>query len=128
MLSKGLSSCEDVASGLSTFYEQTHLYHLQTKSYAEHMAMGALYEFIGCFKDDCLEKVMGYKGIRLNAFPIESLKNYSPGASMLLVNELKQFASDLSQYAIKEGMPSVDDISQDLSGQAAKTAYLLTLT
>jgi len=128
MLSKGISSCEDIASKLSTFYEQIHLFHLQTKSYAEHMALGGLYEFISCFKDDVLEKIMGYKGMRLKAYPIETLKNYSPGCSQALVNDIKVFAEQLSAYAIEYNMPSVDDVSQDLSGQAAKTAYLLTLT
>jgi len=127
MMNKELS-CEEIASKLSNFYEQIHLLHLQTKSYAEHMALGGFYEFLGGFKDDVLEKIMGYKGLRLNSYSLGTLRTYTPGMSAVVVGEVKDFAEQLSAYAIEYNMPSVDDVSQDLSGQAAKTLYLLTLT
>jgi len=121
-------TCEIIASKLSIFYEQIHLLHLQTSSYAEHMALGGLYEYIGGFKDDTLEKIMGYKSVRLKAFDLGgTLKEYSPGLSIELVQELKDFAYDLQLYAGEYNMPDIENTAQELSGQAAKTLYLLTL-
>lgn len=122
-------TCEIIASKLSIFYEQIHLYHLQTTSYAEHMALGAFYEYIGGFKDDTLEKIMGYKGVRLKAFNLGGqLKSHAPGSSVTLVNEVKDFAYALQMYAGEYNMPDIENTAQELSGQAAKTLYLLTLT
>ena len=121
-------SCEEVASKISNFYEQLHLLHLQTTSYAEHKALGSFYSCIGEFKDSVLEQLMGYKGVRLKVFDLGTLRTYSPGLSSIVVNEVKDFSDQLSAYAIANKMPSIDDMSQGLSGEAAKTLYLLTLT
>jgi hypothetical protein len=122
-------TCESIASKLSIFYEQVHLFHLQTTSYAEHMALGAFYEYIGCFKDDTLEKIMGYKGMRLKSYSLGGdLKSHTPGASEALVEEIKVFAYALQMFAGEYHMPDIENTAQELSGQAAKTLYLLTLT
>ena len=129
MLNKeALLSCEEIASKLSTFYEQAHLYHLQTSSYAEHMALGGLYECIGSFKDGCLEQLMGYKGMKLKAFKIDALKNYSTGVSKSFVQEIQEFSHKLIKYGKENHMPGISAMAEELSGKLAKTAYLLTLT
>ncbi len=64
MISKGASSdlsLESIAAKLTYFHEQLHLLHWQTTSYAQHKALGKLYEYVQDFKDGVIEKLMGYR-------------------------------------------------------------------
>ena len=56
---------ETIASKLTYFQEQIHLLHWQTFGGFEHAALGGLYEYIQDFKDDLIEKLMGYTGKNL---------------------------------------------------------------
>ena len=56
---------ETIASKLTYFQEQIHLLHWQTNMYSEHKALGGLYKYIQNFKDDLIEKLMGYTGKNL---------------------------------------------------------------
>lgn len=127
MMNKSELTCETIAGKLATFYEQAHLTHLQTSSYAEHMALGEFYECIAEFKDSVLEKIMGYKGMRIGVYSIDPLKPYTPGLAKTIVEEVKVFAEELCTFAQKNAMPDVEGMSEVLSGKAAKTLYLLTL-
>ena len=102
-------SVDSVAAKLTYFHEQLHLLHWQTTSYAEHQALGGLYDYVHDFKDGVVEKLMGYTGKRPKAFKIEPLSD-GAGASNV-VSELMSFSSSLKS-----------------SGEAAKTKYLLTLS
>ena len=48
---------ETIAGRLSYFYEQLHLLHFQTTSYAEHQALGIIYDKVGDFQDEIIEKI-----------------------------------------------------------------------
>ena len=73
---KGSSlTLETIAGKLTYFHEQLHLTHWQTKSYAEHQATGALYDYVHDFKDGLIEKIMGYTGKRPGPYKIEPLIN-----------------------------------------------------
>lgn len=121
------SSIEDAAAKLSYFFEQLHLYHFQTGSYAEHNALGSMYSYVGDFKDSVIEKMMGYENRRIKAYSIAPIRDYSPGASSILVKEIKAFADELGLCAKACVMPDIENMAQELSGQASKTLYLLTL-
>lgn len=64
---------EGIASKLTYFHLQLHLLHWQTNSYAEHQALGAIYDYVHGFKDGVIEKLMGYIGRRLSIFKLEPL-------------------------------------------------------
>jgi hypothetical protein len=119
-------SLEGIAGRLTYFHEQLHLIHWQTSIYAEHMAMGSLYEYIQDFKDDVIEKLMGYTGRKPRAFKIMPVSD-GMGA-VAVVTEVKMFAAELEQYAEANGYGDISNMSQDLSGHAVKTLYLLTLS
>jgi len=118
-------SLESIAGTLTYFHEQLHLLHWQTTSYAQHQALGGLYEYVHSFKDDVIEKLMGYMGKRPSAFKIPPIKQASP---MAVVEELCSFAYDLYEWAGKNHYCDVENLAQELSGTAAKTKYLLTLS
>jgi DNA-binding ferritin-like protein len=118
-------SLESIAAKLTYFHEQLHLLHWQTTSYAQHKALGKLYEFVQDFKDDVIEKLMGYTGKRPNAYKIEPLINCKPEQC---VSDLMKFASNLKMYGEKNGFHDVCNLADALSGESAKTKYLLTLS
>ena len=126
MESKGSElSLESIAAKLTYFHEQLHLTHWQTTSYAEHQATGALYDYVHDFKDGLIEKIMGYTGKRPGPYKIEALTNCTAGQC---VSDLLSFASALKAYGEKNGYHDVCNLADSLSGEAAKTRYLLTLS
>ena len=116
---------ESIASKLTYFHEQLHLLHWQTKSYAEHQALGGLYDYVHDFKDGVIEKLMGYTGKRPGVFKIEPL---SATDSTAVVIALMDFASNLKKYGDVNNFHDIGNLADALSGEAAKTKYLLTLS
>jgi DNA-binding ferritin-like protein len=119
---------DSIAAKLTHFVDQLHLLHWQTTSYAEHQALGGLYDKVFDFKDEIVEKIMGYSGMRPKATKHEMLRDYSIGLPKSVVNDLKMFAKDLEEYGEVNNMCDIENIAQSLSGEAAKTLYLLTLS
>jgi DNA-binding ferritin-like protein len=123
--SAGSLTLESIAAKLTHFHEQLHLLHWQTTSYGQHKALGKLYEFVQDFKDELVEKIMGYTGKRPGIYKIEPLTNCKPEQC---VSDLMSFASDLKMYGEKNSFHDVCNLADTLSGEAAKTRYLLTLS
>ncbi len=118
-------SLESIAAKLTYFHEQLHLLHWQTTSYAEHQALGGLYDYVHDFKDGVVEKIMGYTGKRPGPYKIDALTNCT---SIQCVTDLLAFASQLKMYGEKNSFHDVCNLADSLSGEAAKTKYLLTLS
>lgn len=123
--SGGEMTLESIASKLTYFHEQLHLIHWQTNSYAEHQAVGGLYEYVHGFKDGVIEKLMGYTGRKPKAFKMEPLVDGT--TSNTVVAELMSFAGALKSYSESNGYHDICNLADELSGEAAKTKYLLTL-
>lgn len=119
-------SIEVVASKLTYFHEQLHLLHWNTQSYAEHMALGGLYDYVHDFKDGVIEKLMGYVGKRVTSLTIAPISSLT--SSSAVVADLMTFAHDLKVWAGNNNYDDVENLAQSLSGEAAKTKYLLTLS
>lgn len=120
---------EYIQGKLFSFHNTAHKFHLDTKSFAEHKALDGLYSDLVGFKDEISEKLMGYMGgKRIGSITIDSIPSYSQGASNKLANEIKDFAKDLEEWAEENEYCDIENIAQGLSGLAAKTIYLLTLT
>jgi len=123
---KGSSlTLETIAGKLTYFHEQLHLLHWQTTSYAQHQALGGLYDYVHDFKDGLVEKIMGYTGKRPSPYKIEPLINCT---GEQCVSNLLSFASELKAYGEKNSYHDVCNLADSLSGEAAKTKYLLTLS
>ena len=123
--SSGEMTLENIAGKLTYFHEQLHLIHWQTSSYAEHQAVGGLYDYVHDFKDGLIEKIMGYTGKRPAPYKIEPLTNCTANECVL---NLLSFASQLKAYGEKNSFHDVCNLADSLSGEAAKTKYLLTLS
>jgi DNA-binding ferritin-like protein len=118
-------SLESIAAKLTYFHEQLHLTHWQTTSYAQHKATGKLYEYVQDFKDGLIEKLMGYIGKRPGAYRIEPLTDCT---AEKCTSDIMSFASSLKAYGEKNAYHDVCNLADALSGEAAKTKYLLTLS
>lgn len=119
---------ETIAGKLSYFHEELHLLHFQTTSYAEHQALGIIYDKVADLQDEIVEKIMGYSGRRIKAFRIDVLKDYTPGMPNQVVKELVSFAKQLEEFGEANNMPDIENVAQSLSGEAAQTLYRLTLS
>ena len=124
MMGNAEMNLESVAAKLTYFQIQIQLIHWQTKSYAEHQALGSLYDFVGDMKDDIVEKIMGYANRRVKVFKLEA---FSPENPQAVVNSLITYAYKLIEWAEANQYCDIENLAQSLSGEAAKTKYLLTL-
>ena len=122
----GEMTLENIAGKLTYFHEQLHLLHWQTTSYAEHQALGGLYDYVHDFKDGVIEKLMGYTGKRPKAPKMEPLSDTA--SASIVVSELMSFASSLKSFAESNSYHDIANLADSLSGEAAKTKYLLTLS
>lgn len=125
MMRSGELNLDTIAAKLTYFHEQLHLLHWQTKSYAEHKTLGKIYEFVQDFKDDVVEKIMGYTGKRPGIYKIEAL---SAADSTSVVAALMDFAINLKKYGEVNSFHDISNLADALCGEAAKTKYLLTLS
>jgi DNA-binding ferritin-like protein len=82
---------------------QVHVYHLQTKSYAEHKALEGFYSEIGDLADALIEAYQGIYGI------IEEYASYKITSYKSLAETLKYFTELRSQ--VEELRKSVQDKS-----------------
>lgn len=122
----GEMTLESIAGKLTHIHEQLHLIHWQTSSYAEHQAVGGLYDYVHDFKDGVIEKLMGYTGRKPKAFKIEPLLDSC--TAQTCVSDLLSFASSLKSYAESNSYHDISNLADALSGEAAKVRYLLTLS
>jgi len=121
-------SLDAVKAKLNYFELQLHELHWQTRGFAEHEALGKIYDRVFDLKDEIVEKIMGYTGTRTKAMPIQQIKDYAPGMSEQVIGELIRFAKQLEDFAEANNMPDIENIAQSLSGDAAQTKYRLTLS
>lgn len=72
-----MKDCEKLLSYLMHSRTQTHIFHLQTKSYAEHIALNGFYDGIIGLTDGLAESFQGKYGIVENYsnFTLESYKD-----------------------------------------------------
>jgi hypothetical protein len=124
MLNKSELSLEVVASRLTYFQLQLHLLHWQTTSFAEHKALDKMYSFVVDFTDEVVEKLMGYTNRRVKVFPVTPIGTEN---STSVINSIIAFAYNLEEWAEENKYCDIENLAQSLSGEAAKTKYLLTL-
>ena len=104
---------------------QTHLWHWQTQSYAEHKALGMFYDQWLDLTDTFLETYIGRYARPVGGFS-DSVVPYSDGAPLVYLKKVSAFwASD----TVRSIAPDTDlqNILDEMTALAQKTCYLLTL-
>ena len=118
------SSCNEWVKLLLHSRDQAHLWHLQTRTYAEHIALNSYYDAVLLLMDSLLETLISEGGRPEGGFVIE-LANYSDGAASHHLTELVNNITEL-----RKGLPNrtdIQNICDEIIALANKTKYLLTL-
>lgn len=99
---------------LTTLYfsTQTHIYHLLTKSYAEHVAIGEFYECLTGLADSIAEKSIGL-GMNENPkdTPMTVTFSYTKGK---LINDLSSYRSYVNSMLLDTNDSNIMSINDDI--------------
>ena len=118
------SGMEEMSSALMASQTQVHIFHLQTKSYAEHKALQGYYEDIDDLMDSLIEAYQGQFGIIENyqSMPISKYEGKE---------QVVSYFEDLMSLIEKnrEGLPShlqniVDTIVELITSTLYKIKFL----
>ena len=106
---------------------QIHIFHLQTKSYAEHKALDEFYSTIIGLLDDFAEAYQGRSGRIKLAKNSESIENYTEGKP---AKHLTVFLKDTEamKKSLGEKPSDLQNILDEVIALINKTLYLLTLS
>ena len=103
---------------------QFHVWHLQTKSYAEHMAIGEFYEMLGDKLDALAEHFIGTSG-NFQVTESKALSNYSKPS---LKNTLMAYGEMVNSVStLLDNNNSLKVVLDEIEGCTASTLYKLGL-
>ena len=104
---------------------QTHIFHLQTKSYAEHIALNDYYDGVLGLFDGLIESYQGKHGIISN-YKCEGFENYKSGEQV--INYLKKLDGDIDtlRKSVKESylQNQIDTIQELINPTLYKLRFL----
>lgn len=113
---------------LLTLQNTLRIHHWQTKSYAEHKALGKAYESLDPLIDQFIEVYFGKYG-NINAkenFKI-ILENYSSGGCTELIDESIQYLENITEF-LKDNDSELLNIRDEMLSVLQQTKYLLRLS
>ncbi len=112
---------EDLISVLLHSVTQVHVFHLQTKSFAEHSALGAYYESVGGLADGLAEAYQGKYGI-LKYKNISKIEQYESKEQVIeYFGKIQKFIE--KTRPIKDAF--IDNIVQEIETLIYSTLYKL---
>lgn len=104
---------------------QTHIFHLQTKSYAEHIALNDYYDGVLGLFDGLIESYQGKHGIISN-YKCDGFENYKSGEQV--INYLKKLDGDIDtlRKSVKESylQNQIDTIQELINSTLYKLRFL----
>jgi hypothetical protein len=118
-----------IVTNLLTLHNQLKIHHWQTKSYAEHQALGGAYDEFSGLIDEFIEVFMGKYG-RIESpggFKIE-LDNYKDISPMDFVDKYVEYLVNELPKSLEETDTDLLNIRDEMLGQLNKLKYLLTLS
>jgi hypothetical protein len=121
----GNGNFEQLVSKLLHSRNQTHIFHLQTKSYAEHIALNDFYDGVLGLFDGLIESYQGKHGIISN-YKCDGFENYKSGEQV--INYLKKLDSviDTLRKSVKESylQNQIDTIQELINSTLYKLRFL----
>jgi len=118
-----------IVTNLLTLHNQLKIHHWQTKSYAEHQALGGAYNEFSELIDEFVEVFMGKYG-RIESkdgFKIE-LSNYKDISSSDFVDKYIDYLINELSKSLEETDTDLFNIRDEMLAQLHKLKYLLTLS
>lgn len=123
-----------IESGMTKFLSilnQIKVFHWQTKSYAEHKALGKLYESLDESVDDFVEVFSGRYGKvpRADEFFKAQARNYSSKEDVMkYLDEIVEFLEKEVTGFLEEQDTELLNIRDDMLASINRTKYLLGLS
>ena len=114
---------------LLTLHNQLKIHHWQTKSYAEHQALGGAYDEFSGLIDEFIEVFMGKYG-RIESrdgFKIE-LENYKDISPTDFADKYVDYLVNELPKSLEESDTDLFNIRDEMLAQLNKLKYLLTLS
>ena len=117
---------QNLASTLLGFVAQIHVFHWLTTSYAQHQALGGLYDGIHDLTDGFMEVYMGKYGRNVgnNA---ASMITYNAADTIEKIKEFEAFLLSMTS-ALDPSDTDLLNIRDEMLALVHKTQYLLTLS
>jgi hypothetical protein len=118
-----------IVTNLLTLHNQLKIHHWQTKSYAEHQALGGAYDEFSGLIDEFIEVFMGKYG-RIESkdgFKIE-LSNYKDISPTDFVDKYVEYLVNELPKSLEETDTDLLNIRDEMLAQLHKLKYLLTLS
>jgi hypothetical protein len=114
---------EELASRAFQARNIAHRAHWASKSYAEHVALGAFYDDVIEAVDSIVEEYQGLYATRLDAFIVKDMDVKD------LVDYLTAEADWIEENRedISQGSPSIQNLIDNLTSVYTKTVFLLSL-
>lgn len=104
---------------------QAHAWHLQTRSYAEHMALGMYYEALPPLLDSLMEGWLAESSATLNVKSIK-LEDYN-GNPTPYFEEVRDWMKTGLRFSIPAGRTDMMNIADEMLALVNKLIYLLKL-
>lgn len=120
-------SIDGIVSQLYSLPVKVQFCHHLTTSFAAHKALDSTYSALNEFKDEIVEKLIGYTGKRFNSITIGSLSTYNESMNLEVAKEIMSFGASLEDWARTNDYCDIENLAQSYSGEGAQLAYLLTL-
>lgn len=118
-----------IVTNLLTLHNQLKIHHWQTKSYAEHQALGGAYDEFSDLIDEFVEVFMGKYG-RIESregFKIE-LSNYKDLSSIDFADKYVDYLVNEMPKSLEKSDTDLFNIRDEMLAQLNKLKYLLTLS
>ena len=118
-----------IVTNLLTLHNQLKIHHWQTKSYAEHQALGSTYDEFSGLIDEFIEFLMGkYGRVKSESgFKIQ-LSNYEDITTVDFIDKyIKYLIEDVADGLDKENDTDLLNIRDEMLASLNKLKYLLTL-
>lgn len=118
---------DEIATCLFLLPNKVQFCHHSTTSYSAHKSLDELYEATSSLKDEIIEKIMGYCGMRYKTLALTPITSFKEAMINEVLNEGLVFAKKLQEWAVREQYPDIENLAQSYSGAFAQAKYLSTL-
>lgn len=106
--------------------QQAHFWHLDTKTYSEHIALASFYDGILELTDKLLETYIG-KGKRIDFGNVRmTFHGYNRDKMIEYLKKLARYLTR-AKRSLRESDGDLSNIMDEILGLVNKTLYLLTL-
>lgn len=109
------------------FSTQSHVYHLLTKSYAEHIAIGDFYAAIKGLNDGIAESVIAIGGIIAPTINPQIMYSYSKEVLVQQLNEYRSMVNSLLMGTNEAALASINDMLINVQSNIDGLVYKLGL-